>query len=136
MAQAGEHSRSSSDAAGRMPSRVYTVEYWLNSKFQQGQHPLPLAGFIPLEGLTNLEVLARLVSLNGGCAVEGWGSVGYDENAPYKFRGLANAQEGLLLATMMNFAAGMAAALGESAERTVEIIEAQIALDTGKVVKH
>lgn len=128
--------KSISDAPDATNDPTTDVKTWLNTPFDLNQYNSPLAGFIPLEGCTNLEVLARLISLNGGPKVEGWGRVCYDRKATYNFRGLTNADEAMLLNAMLNFGAGMLAAMEVSSDTLFEFINAQIAIDGGKVVKH
>ena len=136
MVSSGEPTKSAFDVPASMSDSKIDAGCWLNSPFLTEHHNSPLVGFIPVEGLSNLEVLARLVSLNGGTKIERFGAVSYDKRAVYNFRGLANCTEAMLLNSMLNFAAGMLAANGNGPEPLIEVIDAQIALDSGKVVKH
>ncbi len=137
MASIGEPTKFLSDAVAGTPGNKIDAGCWLNSPFLTEHHNTPLgAGFLSLDGLSNLEVLARLVSLNGGTNISSFGTVKWDKRAVYNFRGLANCTEALLLNAMINFAAGMLAVDGHGTEPLIEAISAQIAIDGGQVVKH
>lgn len=119
-----------------MPELVNDGLSWLEHPFDLEQHPDPLAGFIDISACTNLQVLARLFSLNGGPTIVKWGVLRYDKHAPYKFRGLKDVSEAMLLHALLNFGAGLFAAEGLPPSRLVKLVVAQINLDSGKVVKH
>jgi hypothetical protein len=135
----GEPLKSTSAPQGHMPDLTTLVDKWLSMPFDTTQHVEPLGGWLEVQDLTNLQVLARLVSLNGGPVVEQWGESTYDPHAPYLFRGLQDLDEVMLLTAMINFAAGLVAAMGGSRQRLFDLINAQIKLEhhnTRQFVKH
>ena len=136
MVQTGPHLGRLSESPESMLTRVFTVECWLLSLFDLVLYSKPLVGILSLEGLTNLEVLARLVSLNGGFDLKGWGSVKYGSGFTYKVRGLATVDEAFLLDAMLNYACGLMSAISENPAKLREMVTAQIEFDTGEPVKH
>lgn len=136
MGMGGEPTKSFLDVPGIIPEQVNDVLAWLDHPFDIEQHPEPLAGFIDISKCTNLQVLARLFSLNGGPTVVKWGKLRFDRTAPYNFRGLSNASEAMLLNAMLNFGSGMLAAEGLLPSRLLALVVAQINLDGSQAVKH
>lgn len=92
-------------------------------------------GFIPLEGLSNLEVLAILVGVNGGFHAQIWGDIDIGEH-PYGYRGLATFNEVTLLIAMVNYGAGICTGSGEDRGRLEKLVTAQIDLDNPHIAAH
>lgn len=104
------------------------LDRWLGQPFDIANHEAPLVGFLDLEGLTNIEVLARLIGINGGFKAQEWGTIA-PGSYPYGYHGLGTFDEVILLIALVNYGAGLCHGAEEDRARFHDLVMAQVCFD-------